>query len=206
MLNTAEVKNSGLWSFIQLRLETGKLRGLLWDDCMLPRLRRGDVHIQEAYVAHFWPVVEREAAYYKRAGGDVDDLKGEAALALWEAVFSYKPLRHRTEFSRYVKNFIHQRVRRAYHHQVGHNQTVEVIRFVDESHAIEDRDLSLVERILDLKAALGRLSHADQHVLQSDAYLSFSDPEYELKRKRRTRVRNRLRRMLQTDDAQEKLS
>lgn len=179
------------------------MRALVWDDCMLPWLRRGEVHIQEAYVAHFWSVVEREATYYQRAGGDVDDLKGEAALALWEAVFSYKPLHHRTEFSHYVKNSIHQRVRRAYHHQVGHNRPVKVIRFVDESHAIEDRDLSLVERILDLKAAVGRLSHADQHLLQAGGHLSSNDPEYERKRKRRTRVRNRLKRMLQIDDAQE---
>lgn len=83
-------------------------------DGLLPNLRRGYVEIQEVYVAAFWPVVCREAQRYARAGGDVDDLTGEGALALWESVFGYAPTRHRTSFTRYVENHIHQRIRRAY--------------------------------------------------------------------------------------------
>lgn len=166
-----------------------------WCDDLLPELRRGATFIQEAFITHFWPLVEGEASHYGRLGGEIDDLKGEAALALWEAALSYSPGRHRTSLANYVKNQIHRRVRRAYLAQRGYNSGLIVVPLPIEAADQKDSSLSLTEWSLDLKKAFQSLSDHDRAALQG---LSRHQGQSSRERKRRQRARHRLAKALKT--------
>lgn len=130
----------------------------------LYRLRGGDPAAAEAFVAFFWPELEREAAHYARRGGEYDDLLGEGALALWEAAFAYDPHRHRTRPDEYVMRAVHQRVRRAYRRQMGFDRPP--AGEIPAEHPAPDDPAARVEQRVDLAAALRRLAPAQQAELR----------------------------------------
>ena len=196
MLNLHRSPQPNLWSTIQAALHGGLTPTVPWQDHMLKDLRRGYTAVQEAYVAQFLPLVDKESRHYGRLGQDINELSGEGALALWEAAFSYRPGQHRTPFSTYVKNHIHQRVRRAYHRQRRHCEVVDLIPLNAQRCRFEDESFSFVEWTLDLTAALNQLGDADRHVLRQRV-LSPNHPQYEKYRKRLQRARRRLKAQIQ---------
>ncbi len=185
-----------LWSRIQCHQSFGGSDPRQsWRDELLPDLRRGVAIVQEVFIAYFWPVVEGEASHYGRLGGDFDDLKGEAALALWEAALLFSPGQHRTSFANYVKNHIHRRVRRAYIAQRGYQGGLSVVPLPVDAADLKDNPLSLAEWSLDLKAAFQSLSERDQAALQSP---SMGQSRSSRDRKRRQRARRHLMSALKT--------
>lgn len=162
-----------------------------WHDGLLPDLRRGRIEVQEAFVAHFWPQIVEESRRYGRAGGDRDDLMGEGALALWESVFGYRPTRHRTTFSDYVHNAVHQRIRRAYRKQLHQDQPVD--ERILERTGTPDSDLAAAEWALDIARAVETLSPDERKALKWRPTPAMSPSDYEKHRKRLTRARHRLK-------------
>lgn len=176
--------------------ETPPVSLIVWQDMLLPELRRGRIDIQEAYIANFWPMVSQEARRYARSGGDLDDLMGEGALALWEAVFGYGPRRHRTTFTAYVKNHIHQRIRRAYRREQGYHHGSKIVPLSDHQGGQVDDTMDATEWAIDLAQALSELPTRDREILQIRQLPASNHPDYETTRKRRQRARLRLREQL----------
>ncbi|NMP23700.1 sigma-70 family RNA polymerase sigma factor [Sulfobacillus harzensis] len=168
-------KSSSLWRVLQSAW-SGSLPpiAMAWHDGQLPELRRGWMEVQEAFVVHFWLHIIAESTRYGSAGGDVDDLQGEGALALWEAVCAFRPAHHQTTFSEYVENTIHQRIRRAYLKQ-------------------RRRDERLNERTLDIAQAVQSLRPDDRKALAWRPSMAATSVDYEKFRKRRQRARRRLK-------------
>ncbi len=189
--------SSTLWSVLQSAW-SGSLPPIrtVWHDDQLPDLRRGRIEVQEAFVAHFWPQIVKESRRYGRVGGDLDDLQGEGALALWESVFGYCPTRHRTTFSDYVQNAVHGRVRRAYLRQLLHRDEGLDGRTLERAGA-QDGDFAAAERALDIAQAVRTLSPKDRAALTWRPLPTMSRADYERNRKRRQRARRRLQMLLQ---------
>lgn len=165
-----------------------------WHDGLLPDLRRGRIEVQEAFVAHFWPQIAAESRRYGRVGGDRDDLMGEGALALWESVFGYRPARHRTTFSEYVQNAVHQRMRRAYQKQLHRDQPLDE-RTLERTGTL-DGDLAAAEWALDIARAVERLSADERKALVWRPVPAMPSSDYEKNRKRLNRARQRLKAQL----------
>jgi DNA-directed RNA polymerase specialized sigma24 family protein len=162
-----------------------------WSDELLPALRRGRAGAEEAFIAYFWPLVTSEARRYGRVGGDVDELMGEASLALWEAAVQYRQDHHRTTFSEYVKNHVHRRVRRAYLKGRGYDGTPVPIPLHPNWPDTSADPLSLAEWRFDLNQALRSLEHDERSALAWGP-----GSEQTRMRKRRQRARTHLRRLL----------
>ncbi len=181
-----------LWSVLQAAF-SGALspESIPWHDGLLPDLRRGRIEVQEAFVAHFWPQIVEESRRYGSAGGDCDDLMGEGALALWESVFGYRPARHRTSFSDYVHNAVHQRIRRAYRKQLHRDQPLDerTLQRIGQP----DGDLAVAEWALDIARAFESLSLDEKRALTWRPLPAMPRHDYEKHRKRLMRARQRLK-------------
>jgi hypothetical protein len=167
------------------------------------RVRSGDLPAQREYIGRYWSTVEEEAVRYARRGGPLDDLRGEGALALWEAAFTYDPKHHRTNLDRYVENRIHQRVRRAYVAAMGYEDGARVTRLTDDivQHGMhEDPALSTIEWLHDVTRAADELAAEDRAVIltvvREATDGSRSDASSARERKRLQRARRRLRKKL----------
>ena len=168
---------------------------MVWQDDQLTGLKQGQLELQEAFVAHFWPQIAEDARRYGRLGGQVDDLQGEGALALWESVFAYQPWRHRTTFTDYAKNTVHQRIRREYLKQRNRDERLNESSLKHASG--RDENFTEAECFLDFAHALQSLSPEERLALTWCPLPTMSRKEYERSRKRLQRARQRLKRQLQ---------
>ncbi len=185
---------SPFWGVVQAAWSGALPPEVTWHDGLLPDLRRGRSEVQEAFVAHFWPQIAAESRRYGRAGGDRDDLMGEGALALWESVFGYRPVRHRTTFSDYVRNAVHQRMRRAYHKQLHRDQPLDEGTL--ERTGTLDGGLAAAEWAVDIARAVEHLSADEQQALAWRPAPAMPSSDYEKHRKRLNRARQRLKAQL----------
>lgn len=182
-------KPRSLWSLIVLMADADtQIAAGAWSDDLLPALRRGHIEVEEAFVAFFWPLLQSEVRRYGRIGGEADELTGEASLALWEAAVQYRPDRHRTEFSTYVKNHLHRRVRRAYLKEHHYDGSPTIIPLHPDMPDSSGDPFSLTEWRLDLIQAIGSLDSDDRGSLTPQPGTAPTRI-----RKRRQRARARLK-------------
>ncbi len=165
----------------------------------LYRVRNGDNTAQREYIDRYWAVVEREATRYARRGGPHEDLRGEGALALWEAVFLFNPARIRIPLDRYVANHIHQRVRRAYVRAMGYGDRSRVIPLSDvavNDASTEDEAIGAAEQLYDVLKAAREMAGADRAVIEAALDREYrglgSEPRGARERKHLQRARRRL--------------
>lgn len=129
-------------------------------------LRMGQTWAQDRYLDTFWPTLESEVRHYAHKGGDSEELRQEAALALWEAAFRYDPALHRTDVESYVKNYMHRLVRETYVKALTEKQHQISMEHYKDSHLVAvDKTLDGTETEADLETALLRLSPKDQALM-----------------------------------------
>lgn len=123
----------------------------------LIRIRLGEQLVREAYVEAWQPVIAEEVRRYARRGGSEDDLRGEGALALWEAALQYDPQVHRTSPERYIHNHVHRRIRTAYRESQGFDRPALVPLEWAPPQARPDEAFAASEQRADLHAAVNEL-------------------------------------------------
>ncbi len=188
------VFNNSFWAGLVARASSEDAHTLAWDDSLLPELRRGHLQVQESFVHAFWPVVEAEARRYGSLGGDREDLTGEGALALWESATAYRPSQHRTTFTTYVRNHIHQRVRRAYLAYRGHHGPERTVPLHPDFVDSRDESLSLAEWHVDISAAAQSLSDDDRRSIVFGSTGARTAGEKKRVQRARQRLRARMNR------------
>ncbi len=129
----------------------------------LIRVRLGDEEVREAITLAWAPIVAEEARRYARSGGPREDLEAEGMLALWEALFTFDPQRHRTAPERYIHNQVHRRVRSAYREAMGYDRPAEVPLTLVQALPAQEDSFAAAERRLDLAAATAHLAPEEQH-------------------------------------------
>jgi RNA polymerase sigma factor (sigma-70 family) len=133
-----------------------------------------DPQVAERFLQEWQPALENEVRRYGARGGPLEDLTGEANLALWEAAMQYDPQKHRTAPEHYIQNHIHRRVRTAYRDSQGFDQPEQAPAEALDRIARHDEQLHAVEQQADLTRAVGQLEPAEQDQFHRYAALALS--------------------------------
>lgn len=155
-----------------VRPQAGVERAPQLDLRTLIRLRLGNAEVQDAFIGQWEPLVEQEALRYARRGGPEEDLKAEGMLALWEAIVTYQPGKHRTAPEQYIANQVHRRVRTAYRKAMGFDRPRQVGLDLAERAGETEVGYSVTERKVDLQRAIAHLRPTEQQQLRQ--YLSLA--------------------------------